>query len=94
MYDAKIEAQEFVEAITLLTRALELHRRGEGALTRAEARFTLARALWDALPQQGRDRERALSLAERARADYLDGGPYAAESLAEVDAWLAARGPA
>ncbi|MCW5805506.1 MAG: hypothetical protein KIT31_24265, partial [Deltaproteobacteria bacterium] len=52
------------------------------ALTAADARFPLARAVW------ATDRGRARTLAESARAGYAEGGPIVAKRLAEVDAWL------
>jgi tetratricopeptide (TPR) repeat protein/predicted Ser/Thr protein kinase len=52
----------------------------------AAVQFALARALWDA-----GDRERALSLAALARADYSSRRPAPARALAEVETWLARR---
>jgi tetratricopeptide (TPR) repeat protein len=49
---------------------------------RAETRFALARALWEA----GRDRGRAHTLAEEAREGYAKAEIKA--KLAEVDSWL------
>ncbi len=54
---------------------------------RAETSFALARALWEA----NRDHTRAVALAEQARADYAK--TTAKAKLAEVDRWLAGRGP-
>jgi eukaryotic-like serine/threonine-protein kinase len=54
---------------------------------RAETSFALARALWAA----NRDHTRAVALAEQARADYARTAAKA--KLAEVDRWLADRGP-
>lgn len=53
----------------------------------AESRFVLARALWDAPPQAGRDRERARTLAQEALDEFeaLDND----DSVREVEAWLA-----
>jgi len=53
---------------------------------RAEARFALARALWESK----RDRIRARALADEARATYAK--TSATAKMAEVDAWLRARG--
>jgi eukaryotic-like serine/threonine-protein kinase len=50
----------------------------------AVARFVLARSLWAAK----HERARALELAAQARDGFRGVGPAAAESLAEVDAWL------
>jgi tetratricopeptide (TPR) repeat protein len=58
---------------------------GEGAIELAEARFLLARALWDA----GRERTRALVLAEQAQGAYREGGRR--RQRAAVEAWLADR---
>jgi hypothetical protein len=53
---------------------------------RAETRFALARALWEAK----RDRARARLLAEQAKEGYAKGAVKA--KVAEVDGWLRARG--
>jgi tetratricopeptide (TPR) repeat protein len=53
---------------------------------RAETRFALARALWDSR----RDRGRARVLADEAKATYAKTAAKA--KLAEIDAWLHARG--
>jgi hypothetical protein len=58
----------------------------------AEARFLLARALWDAPVDGGRDRTRAVPLAEQARAGFFEGGEATANNVAEVDAWLREHG--
>jgi tetratricopeptide (TPR) repeat protein/predicted Ser/Thr protein kinase len=50
---------------------------------RGEGRFLLARALVDA----GRDRARAVALARKSRADFVES--HDDESVAEVDKWLA-----
>ncbi|MEM9454812.1 MAG: serine/threonine-protein kinase [Myxococcota bacterium] len=59
----------------------------------ADARFTLARALWGASPSGGRDRPRARALAEQARQTLAADGPDSAERLAEVEQWLAEHPP-
>ncbi|HEY5921347.1 MAG TPA: serine/threonine-protein kinase [Kofleriaceae bacterium] len=51
----------------------------------AEARFALARALWDA----ARDRGKARKLAREARTAFAAAGAGGAAKLAEIDAWLA-----
>ena len=51
----------------------------------AEARYALARGLWDA----NRERPRARTLAREAREAFAKAGPPAAEQLAEIDGWLA-----
>jgi serine/threonine-protein kinase len=55
----------------------------------AEARYLLARALWDG----GGDRARARELASAARTAYAGRGRGSQHELADVDAWLAAHPP-
>jgi tetratricopeptide (TPR) repeat protein len=55
------------DAIPVLERAIALHEKNEhDAPEMAEARYALARALWDA----GKDKKRAAALAELARTGY------------------------
>ena len=54
----------------------------------AEAGFWLAQALWT----RPTDRRRALAVAADARSRYREAGGGFASELAEVEAWLAARG--
>jgi hypothetical protein len=56
---------------------------------RAEARFMLARALWD----QGQNRMRARALALTARDEHRQSPdmPSRTRALAEIEAWLASR---
>lgn len=78
------------EAVPLLERALQIREaRHPVPADMAEARFALARALWDAPPSAGRDRPRARTLAHQARETYRD--IDRAEPLSEVEAWLATR---
>ena len=59
----------------------------EGQVDRGDkgnARFTLARALW----QAGGDRTRALALAVRARDDYAAAGELRKKEAALLEAWL------
>jgi hypothetical protein len=51
----------------------------------AEARFALAQALWGA----GRDRPRALRLADATRSVYEAAGARGHDKLVTVDEWLA-----
>ena len=61
------------------------HVAGRGQLSEtAWSDFGLARALW----RQGKDRRRALELAQQARNAYVADGPYSAFDLREVEAWL------
>jgi eukaryotic-like serine/threonine-protein kinase len=79
------------DAAALAERAVKV--RGDGDAPGgdvAEARFVLARALWDA----SRERPRALALAEQAREAYREAGDGKAMELAEVEAWLRARSDA
>jgi hypothetical protein len=50
----------------------------------ANTRYLLAWALWDA----GRDRRRAVELAEAALEGYRGYGPKSAGEAAEVEQWL------
>jgi serine/threonine-protein kinase len=54
-------------------------------LETAEAKFALARALWDS---RG-DRARARRLAQEARSDYAKGGAGDEADVKEIDRWLA-----
>ncbi|MBK8266505.1 MAG: tetratricopeptide repeat protein [Nannocystis sp.] len=77
-------------AIPHLERALTLRTAHEGdPIEFAKTRFALARALWAAAPEAGRDRPRARSLAELAAAAYEADGDKSSEQLAEVREWLA-----
>jgi hypothetical protein len=57
----------------------------------AETRFMLARALWDAPPQRGRDRARAMILADEARAGLAELGAARAEDVVEIERWISER---
>jgi eukaryotic-like serine/threonine-protein kinase len=83
------------DALPLVQRMVSL-REQEGAPARelAEARFLLARALWDAPADAGGDPARAIDLAEEARTVLRDAGAREsegafAESLPAVERWLA-----
>jgi len=70
------------EAIAALERAIAIHdKNGHDLGDTAEARFALARALWDS----GKDRKRAASLAEQARQGYERNKDE--QHLAAVRAW-------
>ncbi len=58
----------------------------------ASTRFALARALWDAPPDEGRDHKRATRLAKQALATQAEAGEEGKEKMAEVEAWLEERG--
>lgn len=57
----------------------------------AETRFMLAQALWDAPPQRGRDRARAMILADEARAGLAELGEARTNDVAEIERWIAER---
>jgi len=77
------------DAIAPASRALAVRDvEGVAAELVGEAAFALARALWDAPLEAGRDRVRAKTLAERARAAYREANESNAETLAEVEQWL------
>jgi len=85
-----LEQHRASEAIPLAERALALRERaGVQPELSAEARFALARALEGAPEGGGRDRARALELAEQARDTYRAMGPSGARHLPEVEAWIA-----
>jgi eukaryotic-like serine/threonine-protein kinase len=79
------------DAAALAERAVKVREDGSAPAGEvAEARFELARALWVA----GGDRAHAGVLAEQARDAYREAGDAKAMELAEVEAWLRARGGA
>lgn len=57
----------------------------------AETQFMLAQALWDALPDRGRDRPRAMALAQEASDALAKLGAESAGDLAAIERWLADR---
>jgi serine/threonine-protein kinase len=74
-------------AIVPLERAFKIREMHEiDPSTRAETRFALARALWEA----GRDRQRARILAEDARTGYVKAAALA--KVTEVEGWLREHG--
>ncbi len=79
------------EVMTLASRVVALREPGgAGPEALAEGRFLLAQGLWEVPPAQGRDRPRALVLAEQAR-DAYRAAAAAGRQLAEVENWLAQR---
>jgi tetratricopeptide (TPR) repeat protein len=83
---AQLAAGNRKDAVALLTRALVLQEKGQQAATLiAPTRFALARALWATSGQ----RERALTLATRAEADYEKAGAAFQRARGEVREWLA-----
>jgi hypothetical protein len=54
----------------------------------AETCFMLAQALWEAPPDRGRDRTRAMTLAEQARDAFLEVGVGRAKDVAEIEQWI------
>jgi tetratricopeptide (TPR) repeat protein len=83
---ALVGLRQPAKAIPPLERAIALRQKAAmepGEL--AEARFSLARALWDA----ARDRARARALARQARDGYLEKAQYA--EAEQIAAWLASR---
>jgi len=74
------------EALAPLRHAVEIHETAEvDRGDKGNARFTLARALW----QTGGDRERALDLPARALEDYAASGVLRTKQAAQAEAWLA-----
>jgi tetratricopeptide (TPR) repeat protein len=55
-----------------------------------EARFIMAQGLWEARPEHGQDRERAVTVAMQALLDYRKVDGIEAD-VAEVEAWLRER---
>jgi tetratricopeptide (TPR) repeat protein/tRNA A-37 threonylcarbamoyl transferase component Bud32 len=78
------------EALPHIERALVIRTANpSNPLDLASIQFTLARALWEAPAESGRDRERARTLAELARTAYADAGETSIKELHEVQAWQA-----
>jgi eukaryotic-like serine/threonine-protein kinase len=85
---AHLGAGKTAEACPLLERANRIgEARAPTVAHRAQARFALARALWEA------DRGRAMALATTARREYAGSPqtPATERELRGLDAWLAAR---
>jgi tetratricopeptide (TPR) repeat protein len=77
------------DATPLAERAVTLgEQRGVAAELLAEARFALARALWEAGDAAGGEQGRARVLAEQAREAYRGAGESGGAELAEVEGWL------
>jgi tetratricopeptide (TPR) repeat protein/predicted Ser/Thr protein kinase len=78
------------EALPHLERAASIRTANPGDPTELAAiHLALARALWDAPTNQGRDRPRAHTLAEQARSAYEAAGEQSAKELQVVQAWQA-----
>jgi tetratricopeptide (TPR) repeat protein len=80
------------EAVPLAERAVRLAEKGRVGTYVAQTRFLLALALWDAPAENGRDRARAMALAEQAREGLRGAGEATATQLAQIDAWLREQG--
>ncbi len=76
------------DAVPLARRAVALREQVDAKAALANARFLLARALWDAPISAGRDRARALALAQQARDVLRAAGKGSARVLAMVEQWL------
>ena len=81
------------ESIELLTKALEVAARAEGVSPDVAAKidYDLARSLWEAEPGAGRDRTRALAMANQALERLRDTGEEDDEQRQEIEQWLATR---
>ena len=82
------------DAITLAERALALG--GDGGVrgrAAAEALYALARALWDAPQDRGRDRDRAIVVGRQARDGFREWGEGSNDRVVEVERWLNERDP-
>jgi tetratricopeptide (TPR) repeat protein/predicted Ser/Thr protein kinase len=77
------------DAVSLAQRAVTVREKaGVSALELGYARFVLAQALWEAPADGGRDRSRAVVLAEQARDAFMDAGESGTKQLDEVEEWL------
>jgi tetratricopeptide (TPR) repeat protein len=85
--DAQLRLRRPAEAAEAAERLLAIRTKSGAALEIAAARFLLARALWES----NADRSRARTLAEQARDAYRDAGDAHAETLADIERWLARR---
>jgi tetratricopeptide (TPR) repeat protein len=75
-------------AVPHLERALAIRMANEVDPTQlSETRSALAGALWDAPADEGRDRVRALTLAELAHDAYAEAGETSAKQLEALEAW-------
>jgi len=77
------------DAVAPVERALAmLVKANAGPAALAEARFMLARALWNPTERVDADRARAAALAIEARDVYREGGEAQAKELGDVEQWL------
>jgi len=82
------------DAVPLAQRAVAVQANQQlPAREQAEAGFVLVRALWEAPVGGGRDRPRAVRLAEETRKALQEAGTGGASQLAELEQWLEKRGP-
>ena len=88
---ALLEASDPDAALAPLLRAARIreHERSDPE-DRGFTNFALARALWDASADHGRDRTRALELARRAESEFAESSLHA-EELEACRTWLAER---
>lgn len=78
-------------AIAHLTRAVAIRSaKGVAPNLLAHSRFALAKVLWDAPRDEGRDRTHAHALASQARDEFATEGERATGDLASVETWLRA----
>lgn len=85
--EALVESGRAAEAVSPATRALEIDSApSTKPITRARAKFTLARALWSS----DKERTRSLTLATAAGRELAQAGDQSDGERRAVDAWLAA----
>lgn len=88
----ELKAERLDAAVEHATRAVETAQKRQAGAGRAQdAMFLLARLLWER--GTGSDRERAVALAYRARAQYAELGASRASDVRQVARWLERHGP-
>jgi tetratricopeptide (TPR) repeat protein/predicted Ser/Thr protein kinase len=86
--DVEVDLGRFASALDHAERGLALRAKHPGQPgDLADVRMVLARALWDAPPDGGRDRDRARTLADSALEEYVAGGDALRPRLDEARAW-------